>query len=114
MNPNQPRLLRVEAVADLPVLWATFQRLDLPATLDRHFPAPPHWKGPLTSSALLRTSVPGLEADARRRGRLPPLTASSGLARSRGPASEPRDFPVQVEVLVQDADRLPLPLGVRG
>src|SRR3954454_3737986 len=48
MNPSQPRLLRVEAVADLPVLWATFERLDLPATLDRHFPAPPHWKGPLT------------------------------------------------------------------
>jgi transposase len=48
MNPSEPRLLRVEAVADLPVLWATVQRLDLPATLDHHFPAPPHWKGPLT------------------------------------------------------------------
>jgi transposase len=48
MNPSEPRLLRVEAVADLPVLWATLQRLDLPATLDRHFPAPLHWKGPLT------------------------------------------------------------------
>src|SRR4051794_30069603 len=48
MNPSEPRLLRVEAVADLPVLWATLQRLDLPATLDRHFPPPPHWKGPLT------------------------------------------------------------------
>src|SRR5215218_2019649 len=48
MNPDSPRLLRVEAVADLPVLWATLQRLGLPATLDRHFPAPPHWKGPLT------------------------------------------------------------------
>jgi transposase len=53
MNPNQPRLLRVEAVADLPVLWATFQRLDLPATLDRHFPAPPHWKGPLSPGEVL-------------------------------------------------------------
>src|SRR3954449_11031372 len=53
MNPNQPRFLRVEAVADLPVLWATFQRLDLPATLDRHFPAPPHWKGPLTPGEVL-------------------------------------------------------------
>src|SRR5438067_5950891 len=53
MNPSQPRLLRVEAVADLPVLWATFQRLDLPATLDRHFPAPPHWKGPLTPGEIL-------------------------------------------------------------
>jgi hypothetical protein len=38
MNTAEPRLLRVEALADLPVLWATFQRLDLPATLDRHFP----------------------------------------------------------------------------
>src|SRR5918993_175944 len=53
MNPNLPRLLRVEAVADLPVLWATFQRLDLPATLDRHLPAPPHWKGPLTPGEVL-------------------------------------------------------------
>jgi transposase len=53
MAPNEPRLLRVEAVADLPVLWATLQRLDLPATLDRHFPAPPHWKGPLTPGEVL-------------------------------------------------------------
>src|SRR4051794_2448435 len=53
MNPSQPRLLRVEAVADLPVLWATFQRLDLPATLARHFPAPRHWKGPLTPGEVL-------------------------------------------------------------
>jgi transposase len=53
MNPCQTRLLRVEAVADLPVLWATFQRLDLPATLDRHFPAPTHWKGPLTPGEVL-------------------------------------------------------------
>src|SRR4051812_49488444 len=53
MNPNPPRLLRVEAVADLPVLWATFQRLDLPASLDRHFPAPPHWKGPLSPGEVL-------------------------------------------------------------
>lgn len=53
MNPSEPRLLCVEAVADLPVLWATLQRLDLPATLDRHFPAPPHWKGPLTPGEVL-------------------------------------------------------------
>src|SRR4051794_1339768 len=52
MNP-QPRLLRVEVVADLPVLWATLERLDLTATLDRHFPAPPHWKGPLTPGEVL-------------------------------------------------------------
>src|SRR5947209_7388565 len=53
MNTAEPRLLRVEVVGDLPVLWATFQRLDLPATLDRHFPAPPHWKGPLTPGEVL-------------------------------------------------------------
>src|ERR1700709_1073059 len=53
MNITEPRIVRVEAVADLPVLWATFQRLDLPAPLDRHFPAPLHWKGPLTPGEVL-------------------------------------------------------------
>jgi transposase len=53
MNTTEPRLLRVEAVADLPVLWALLQRLDLPATIDRHFPAPPNWKGPLTQGEVL-------------------------------------------------------------
>jgi len=53
MNTAEPRLLFVETVADLPVLWATLQRLDLPATLDRHFPAPPHWQGPLTPGEVL-------------------------------------------------------------
>src|SRR3954465_11744712 len=53
MNTTEPRLLRVEAVADLPVLWATLQRLDLLALLDRHFPAPLHWKGPLTPGEVL-------------------------------------------------------------
>src|SRR3954454_24624908 len=53
MSTAEPRLLRVEAVADLPVLWATFRRLDLPATLDRLFPAPPHWKGSLTPGEVL-------------------------------------------------------------
>src|ERR1019366_7119865 len=53
MNTTEPRLLRVEVVADLPVLWATLQRLDLPAILDRHFPAPPHWKGPHTPGEVL-------------------------------------------------------------
>src|SRR3954452_4293406 len=48
MNTTEPHLVRVEAVADLPVLWATLQRLDLVATLDRHFPAPAHWQGPLS------------------------------------------------------------------
>jgi transposase len=53
MKPTEPRLLRVEAVGDLPVLWATLQRLDLAATLDRHFPAPTHWKGRLSPGEVL-------------------------------------------------------------
>src|SRR3954462_4938373 len=53
MNTTEPCLLRVEVVPDLPVLWATLPRLDLPATLDRHFPAPPHWKGTLTPGEVL-------------------------------------------------------------
>src|SRR5947207_3889013 len=53
MNTAKPRLLRVEVLADLPVLWAIFQRLDLPAILDRHFPSPLHWKGPLTPGEIL-------------------------------------------------------------
>lgn len=53
MNTTEPRLLRVEIVADLPILWATLQRLELPAALDRHFPAPLHWKGPLTPGEVL-------------------------------------------------------------
>src|SRR5436190_9593933 len=53
MNPPDPRLLAVEVVGDMPVLWATFGRLDLPATLDRHFPAPLHWKGSLTPGEVL-------------------------------------------------------------
>jgi transposase len=53
MNTTEPRLQCVEVVADLPVLWAIFARLDLPATLDRHFPTPPHWKGPLTPGEVL-------------------------------------------------------------
>jgi transposase len=53
MSTTEPRLLRVEVVADLPVLWATLQRLDLPAMLDRHFPAPLHWKGPLSPGEVL-------------------------------------------------------------
>ena len=53
MNPTEPRLLRVEVVADLPVLWATLRRLDLPATLDRLFPTPANWKGPLSPGEVL-------------------------------------------------------------
>src|SRR3954462_10677827 len=53
MNTTEPRLLRVEIVAALPVLWTTLERLELPATLDRHFPTPRHWKGPLTPGEVL-------------------------------------------------------------
>jgi transposase len=53
MNASDPRLLCVEVVADLPILWATLQRLELPVTLDRHFPTPLHWKGPLTPGEVL-------------------------------------------------------------
>src|ERR1700688_3459137 len=53
MTPTKPRLLRVEVVSDLPVLWATFQRLDLTAILNRHCPVPLHWKGPLCPGEVL-------------------------------------------------------------
>src|SRR2546421_12330070 len=53
MNSTDRRLRRVEVAPDLPVLWATFGRLDLAAILDRHFPAPLHWKGPLTPGEVL-------------------------------------------------------------
>jgi transposase len=53
MNTTEPRLQCVEVVADLPILWAIFGRLDLPATLDRHFPTPLHWKCPLTPGEIL-------------------------------------------------------------
>jgi transposase len=53
MNTTEPRLHRVEVAADLPVLWATMQRLDLAAAVDRHFPRPRHWKGPLSPGEVL-------------------------------------------------------------
>src|SRR3954447_11612320 len=53
MNTTEPRLQGVEVVADLPVLWAILQRLDLPSALDRHFPAPLHWKGALSPGEIL-------------------------------------------------------------
>jgi transposase len=53
MNTSTPRLLCVETLADLPVLWAILQRLDLCACVDRHFPPPLHWKGPLTPGDIL-------------------------------------------------------------
>src|SRR5262249_44574020 len=53
ITPAEPLLLRVETVADLPVLWAPLQRLALPDLLDRHFPAPRLWRGPLTPGEVL-------------------------------------------------------------
>jgi transposase len=53
MNTTDPRLLPVEVVGDLPILWAASGRLELPAALGRHFPAPLHWKGPLTPGEVL-------------------------------------------------------------
>jgi transposase len=53
MNTAEPRLLHVEVVADLPVLWAMLQNLDFPATVDRHLPPPTHWKGPLSPGEVL-------------------------------------------------------------
>jgi transposase len=53
MNTQEPRVLSVESVADLPVLWATLQRLDFVAHCESHFPAPLHWKGPLTPGQVL-------------------------------------------------------------
>jgi hypothetical protein len=48
MNTIQPRLLRVETVGDLPVLWACLQRLRLVDLFDQHFPTPPRWTGNLS------------------------------------------------------------------
>jgi transposase len=53
MNTTDPQLICVETVADLPVLWTTMQRLDLVATLDRRFPTPQKWKGPLSPGEVL-------------------------------------------------------------
>src|SRR3954469_22606019 len=53
MNTTELRVLRVEVAADLPVLWAKLQLLDLPATVDRHYPAPPQWTCPLSPGELL-------------------------------------------------------------
>src|SRR4051794_24420175 len=53
MNTTEPRFRRVEIVPDLPVLWPTLERLELLATLDRHFPTPRNWKGPLSPGEVL-------------------------------------------------------------
>ena len=53
MKTNEASLVRVEVVADLPVLWASLQRMDVVNLCNRHFPAPLHWKGPLTPGHIL-------------------------------------------------------------
>jgi transposase len=53
MNTTQPHLVCIEAVADLPVIWATLQRLDFVGCCDRLFPPPQSWKGPLTVGEVL-------------------------------------------------------------
>jgi transposase len=53
MNTTQPRLLRVETVGDLPVLWACLQRLRLVEWFDQHFPRPPRWTGNLSCGEVL-------------------------------------------------------------
>jgi transposase len=53
MNTTQPHLVCVETVADLPVIWATLQRINFIDCCDRLFPPPPSWKGPLTVGQVL-------------------------------------------------------------
>lgn len=48
MNPESPRLIRTERVDDLPVLFASVQRLRVAELLDRSFPAHHLWKGDLS------------------------------------------------------------------
>jgi transposase len=48
MNTATPRVLRVERVDDLPVLFASLQRLQVAEFLDRHFPTHHLWKGDLS------------------------------------------------------------------
>jgi transposase len=48
MNTTQPHLVCIETVADLPVIWASLQRLNFVGCCDRLFPPPLSWKGPLT------------------------------------------------------------------
>jgi transposase len=53
MNTTKPQLVCIETVADLPVLWASLQRLDFVGCCDRQFPPPQSWKGPLTVGEVL-------------------------------------------------------------
>jgi transposase len=48
MNTATPRVLRVERVDDLPVLFASLKRLQVAEFLDRHFPTHHLWKGELS------------------------------------------------------------------
>src|SRR5512144_233086 len=48
MSTTTPQLIRVERVDDLPVLWASLQRLGVAELLDRHFPTHPLWLGELS------------------------------------------------------------------
>jgi len=53
MNSTEPRLICVESPADLPILWSILERIGLVAHLDKHLPAPPLWKGPLTPGEVI-------------------------------------------------------------
>ena len=53
MSTPLPRLVCVETVGDLPVLWACLQRLRLVPLLDQHFPTPPRWAGDLSCGEVL-------------------------------------------------------------
>lgn len=53
MSTTQPRLVCVETVGDLPVLWACLQRLRVVPLLEHHFPIPPRWAGDLSCGEVL-------------------------------------------------------------
>jgi transposase len=55
MNTATPRVLRVERVDDLPVLFASLQRLQIAEFLDRHFPTHHLWKGELSFGEVVCT-----------------------------------------------------------
>jgi transposase len=48
MPNNLVRLIKVEHVDDLPVLWAQIQKMQIPALLDQYFPTHGLWKGELS------------------------------------------------------------------
>jgi transposase len=55
MNTATPRVLRVERVDDLPVLFASLKRLQVAEFLDRHFPTHHLWKGDLSFGEVVCT-----------------------------------------------------------